>query len=228
MTRNLIVAVFAVVVAGCGAGGKTDVNEDFTELASLDDKSDAFSYRMRVLGALSYGETSPSRRYQNPPRFRAYTFSGKAGDAVEVTVASPDGSGDAVAWITDNRFNVLAFNDDASASTFDAHLTATLPRASTYYVIYREYALDRANFTVSLTGPAAGCVYNGATYSEGDNFTAADYCNTCTCGPNGFVGCTKKFCIDCHTEGCDAGSYCTVCKTIDGPRYTCMPDGSVC
>src|SRR5205814_1499893 len=70
--------------------------------------------------------------------------------------------GDAVAWLTDNSFKVLASNDDATASTTDSHVAATLPGNSnpaivTYYIIFREYDSQPAHFVVALKGgPAVG------------------------------------------------------------------------
>jgi hypothetical protein len=43
--------------------------------------------------------------------------------------------------------------------------------------------------------PACGvCSYGGQSYREGDSFPAADGCNSCRCGANGSVGCTKIAC----------------------------------
>jgi hypothetical protein len=41
----------------------------------------------------------------------------------------------------------------------------------------------------------ASCLYGGATYKPGDTFPATDGCNTCSCGADGAVGCTKKACV---------------------------------
>lgn len=38
------------------------------------------------------------------------------------------------------------------------------------------------------------CTYDGTEYLPGDSFPAADGCNTCSCGANGMVGCTKMAC----------------------------------
>jgi hypothetical protein len=46
------------------------------------------------------------------------------------------------------------------------------------------------------------CLYNGATYSDGDTFPAGDGCNTCTCA-SGSVACTEAF---CPVEPCLYGS----------------------
>lgn len=47
-----------------------------------------------------------------------------------------------------------------------------------------------------LPGECATCDYYGTPYSAGDSFTALDGCNTCFCGDNGVVGCTKIACVD--------------------------------
>ncbi|XP_062602217.1 kielin/chordin-like protein, partial [Saccostrea cucullata] len=85
----------------------------------------------------------------------------------------------------------------------------------------------------------AYCYYNGKKYQEGENFPATDGCNTCTCGGNGSVGCTKigcpKFCFYNGqkysvgqkfpaTDGCNT---CT-CESTGGISCTemaCNPGG---
>lgn len=44
------------------------------------------------------------------------------------------------------------------------------------------------------------CEWNGKTYGPGQ-FPAGDGCNTCTCSPDGSVGCTLMYCAG----GCDHG-----------------------
>ena len=43
---------------------------------------------------------------------------------------------------------------------------------------------------------AMNCTYGGQTHPVGASFPATDGCNTCTCGANGSVGCTKIGCVD--------------------------------
>src|SRR4051812_44159192 len=100
MRRLLASLICASFFAGCG-GAKAPVSEDFSNLAGLDQKSDAFSYRMKILGSLDYGQTSDAVAYHKKPRFRAFKFGGHAGDKVDAWVRSSSG-GDAVAWILDN------------------------------------------------------------------------------------------------------------------------------
>jgi len=143
------------VTAACG-GGKAEVDEDFSDLVGLDEKSDAFSYRMKLLGSLDYGQTSDEVQYKNPPRFRAFKFGGHAGDQVDVWVRSTN-NGDAVAWLLDDSYKVITHNDDAPEGGLDAHMTATLPANSdpsiiTYYIVFRDYDLHNKKFTVELQG----------------------------------------------------------------------------
>src|SRR5579859_7429384 len=136
---------------GC-ASQKPAATDDFTDVAALDQKSDAFSKKMTLVGSLDYGQTSDPVAYHNPPRYRAFKFGGQPGDKVIIDVTSADG--DAVAWLTDNSFKTLAKNDDYGDS-LNSHIEATLPGNSnpdiiTYYVIFRDYWLNDATFTVSL------------------------------------------------------------------------------
>lgn len=136
------------LLAACTQGPKTSVTDDFT---SLDAKSDAFSYRMKIVGSLDDGQTSSSTYYTKTPRYRAFKFAGTEGEQVDVWVKSTDG-GDAVAWVLDNGFHVVASNDDADDTTLDSHVTATLPAnaSATHYIVFRDYYTDSAHFTVQL------------------------------------------------------------------------------
>lgn len=226
-------AAVAALALGCGgeeteSAPKAEVIEDFSDLAL--EKDDAFSNKWRILGTLAYGQTSAAVRYSNPPRFRAFRFTGRPGDQVDVRVRSPDG--DAIAWVLDRSYRVLGSNDDADGTT-DAHVALTLPGdpgrgASTYYIVLREYRQRRATFTVELRGRSAGCAYEGQTYAVGESFPSSDGCNTCFCGENGQVGCTKRACLATCTyagrtypvgESFPASDGCNEC--------TCGPDGQV-
>ena len=157
MSRSLFsLLVSSTLVLGCGAA-KPIPAEDFADLEGVDQKADAFSYRMKIVGSLDYGQTSAPVAYTASPRFRAFKLAGQKGDRVEVEVRSDDG--DAVAWLLDDSFRTLAFNDDASRATLDSRLAVTLPgnrrpEIVTYYVVFREYDLAKARFTVALKGPA--------------------------------------------------------------------------
>lgn len=152
--RNFL-AFGVVVLAACAQQPKTAVTDDF---AGLDAKSDSFSNRMKIVGSLDYGETSASTRYTKTPRYRAFKFGGSEGDQVDVWVRSSDG-GDAVAWVLDNDFHVLASNDDADDTTLDAHVSVALPANAsiTHYVVFRDYWTSTAHFTVDLAPVGAAC-----------------------------------------------------------------------
>ncbi len=161
MNRALLslALVLPLAIAACSAEDKQPVESDFSDLAAIDQKSDAFSYRMKILGSLDYGQTSTNVKYTSSPRYRAYKFAGGKGDVVDVWTRSSNG-GDAVTWLLDNAFHVVASNDDADAGTLDSHVSATLPGNTdpairTYYVVYRDYSLNNRKFAVSLNGAVA-------------------------------------------------------------------------
>lgn len=151
MNMRAMVMVGMLFGAACGTP-KVMPDESFTDLADADEKSDTFSYRMSVAGTIKSGETRWTR-YNANPRFRAYRFAGAAGDRVDSWVRARND--DAVAWLTDGRFNVLASNDDADGTTLDAHLTATLKAAGTHWIIFRTYDVVPATIDVSLNVTAA-------------------------------------------------------------------------
>lgn len=122
-------------------------------MAAATAMADPFSASTKILGTLQYGETSPLANYSNPARFRAYTFYGKAGDRISASVQSLNG--DAILWITDFAFNTLAMNDDANDTTLDAYASIVLPSGTQavpnrYFIFYREYSLQPAEFRVKL------------------------------------------------------------------------------
>jgi hypothetical protein len=177
----------------------------------------------RYLGKIANGETKTGY-YYNPPRYRSFGFDAKGGDEITVDVKSAEG--DAVGYITDASYNVLAYNDDASRTTFDAKLTYTIPAskpAGSYRIVFRDYDLLDATFTVKLaitSTVTTTCPYDGQTFKPGDTFPSTDKCNTCTCGENGAVGCTKRACV-CDPANEPWRVYVGTpqqCATI---RYTC-------
>jgi hypothetical protein len=117
-------------------------------------RADAFSTHMKIVGTLEYGQVVPHVAYQNPPRYRAFKFAGNKGDSVAVWVHSDNG--DPVVWLLNNVFDVLGFNDDATSSTVDAHVSLVLPgnadpSVKTYYLVFRDYDLQPASFKVQLS-----------------------------------------------------------------------------
>jgi hypothetical protein len=147
--RKLCLSVALVLLASCVVD-KPDPVETFDGLL-VTSKADAPS---GYLGSLSYGMTSAPVAYKNPPRFRVFSFEGTAGDAVVVDVRSA--KGDAIAWVLDADGNVVGYNDDADSRTLNAHIDTTLVATGTHYIVFRDYWLKKATFTVELQGtPAA-------------------------------------------------------------------------
>lgn len=222
------VSVRGFVVAGvvCAVAALTGCSS-----SDAPQKEDVDSYESelrlagpRYLGQIANGETK-TNYYYNPPKYRAYGFTAKAGDEITADVKSAEGDG--MGWITTSKYDVLAGNDDASASTLDAKVTYTVPAGTAsraYRIVFRDYDLLDATFTVKLTIKSANattCEYDGATYNPGESFPSSDGCNTCSCGTTGKVGCTKKACLACDPDNEPWRNYVgtpTTCQTI---RYVC-------
>ncbi|MCE9573678.1 MAG: hypothetical protein K8W52_11020 [Deltaproteobacteria bacterium] len=220
--------VLASLVAGC-AVDKTPPTDSFTDLAGVDEKADAFSYRMKIVGSLAYGESTDSVKYTKTPRFRAVKFAGKGGDQIDVWVR---GDGDAVAWVLDNSFRVIGFNDDASPDFFDSHIEVTLPASAsdTHYIVFRDYDLHTAHMTVTLGAtlpvnttctvdadcvavPVGSCCHSGAnTAINGDSVDA--YATVNACLPP-FPPCAPPAFTDDRVPQCNANKQCEMVAPED-------------
>lgn len=217
IVSGLLVTAFATLL-GCSSqsGEKGDEDVAITE-------SELKLVGARYLGKIKSGETRRGYYYA-PPIYRSYGFDAKGGDEITVDVTSIYGDG--MGWITDARYNVLAFNDDASKYTLDAKVTYKVPAgqaARSYRIVFRDYDLLEATFRVTLdikSAAPATCSYDGQTYAPGDEFEATDGCNTCTCGPDGLVGCTKKACV-CNPAAEPHRSYVGTPQQCMLIRYSC-------
>jgi hypothetical protein len=225
MSFSRVVLVSGLLAAFAGALG--------CSAAPTAEKEDAESYESelrlsgpRYLGQIANGETK-TNYYSNPPRYRAFGFYAKGGDEITADVASVNGDG--MGWITTSSYDALAANDDASRYTFDAKVVYKVPDdkpSRAYRIVFRDYDLLDATFTVKLTIKSAApvtCSYGDATYNEGDTFAANDDCNTCSCSSTGSATCTKKACV-CNPEAEPWRNYIgtpTTCQTI---RYSCTTD----
>lgn len=149
----LVAACSAADAQGAGTGEKVDATDEASTTFGLNN--------VQIAGSLSYGQTSKSTAYSKTPLYRAYKFSGNAGDQIEVNVKSSNG--DPVTWILDNDWHSIAKNDDASATDTNSHVKVTLPAnaSATHYIVVRDYWKDDMSFKVELQGgPAdftAGC-----------------------------------------------------------------------
>src|SRR5262245_56533184 len=216
IVAGLVVAFASLAGCSTESSGKESVDVGSVE-------SDLKLSGTRYLGKLSNGETRTGY-YYNPPRYRAFGFDAQGGDEITVDVKSAEG--DAVGYITDSYYNVLAYNDDYSSATLDSKVTYKVPAsqaAGSYRIVFRDYDLLDATFTVKLAVKSSvqtTCAYDGELYDPGDSFPSTDACNTCTCGSTGFVGCTKRACT-CDPANEPWRTYIGTpaqCMTI---RYTC-------
>lgn len=218
---SVLIATFAAVV-GCSARSTEKAEEDVAAT-----EAELKLRGTRYLGKIKNGQTRKGY-YSTPPTYRSYGFEATGGDEITVDVTSVYGDG--MGWITDARYNVLAFNDDASYSTLDAKVTYKVPAgqpSDSYRIVFRDYDLLEATFNVTLsirsTEPST-CSYGGQTYQSGEEFEATDGCNTCLC-TDGSVACTKIGCT-CNPAAEPHRNYVGTPQQCMVIRYTC-PTGQV-
>jgi hypothetical protein len=223
MTFSSRIVLVAGLVAGLAAMTGCSASEGLPKEDVESYESELRLSSPRYLGPIANGETK-TNYYFNPPRYRAFGFYAKGGDEITADVKSLEG--DAMGWITNSSFEVLAANDDASTTTYDSKVVYTVPAGTAskaYRIVFRDYALLDATFTVKLSirsAAAVACSYGGKTYEGGASFPSADGCNTCSCAPSGAVACTERACA-CNPDAEAWRNYIgtpTTCQTI---RYTC-------
>jgi hypothetical protein len=152
MSKILLIVLLGV---GACAAGKAPIDDDFSGFAGLDQKSDAFSSKMKIVGSIAPGQTSATIRYSKSPRYRALQLAAKGSATLDVWVRST--RGDAVAWLLSSTYAVLASNDDADDTTLDSHLVYQLPAGgATYWIVFRDYDFASHNFTVQVAPLAIG------------------------------------------------------------------------
>jgi hypothetical protein len=141
----------ALFVVGCAVDGEPDhepTPDELDELEGLDDKSDAASLLIEMLGEVPVGY-EVEVEYTPWPLYRGLTFEGAAGDHMEILVRSDDG--DPVVWLFDHRFWFVGYNDDMNEGDPTANISLEqLPRTGRYYVIVRDKHLDPAAFKVAV------------------------------------------------------------------------------
>ncbi len=146
----LVAALLPLSVSALGACAFEGAPED-EETADIE--SDLAASRVRVIGAIAPGQTLTAA-YTSTPKYWAYSFTAQKGDVVDFWVRSPSG-GDPYAYILGPSFATVKSNGNASSTTKDAHVKATLASAGTYYVAFRDTAFANGTFSVQFTGTAA-------------------------------------------------------------------------
>lgn len=187
--RNLSLASFALLfAAGCGGA---DTNDDFSDLSTLDTKSDAFSAKMKIVGAIK-DDTNVDVTYTTKPKYRALTFQGTTGDAIEVNVSSDDG--DPTAWILDAGFKIVKHENAApSGNSMVAKLATKLASGGEFYIVVRDReGASNVTFSVYLHGATVGDFYS----CKSDKDCVATPRNEC-CG-TGWMAAVNKNEVDAY------------------------------
>jgi hypothetical protein len=197
---NRIVSTGAVALAlslaACSSmEPKSDPGDELADgqnqiIDDADAKADLPAGAIRLLGSLSYGESSRSVSYTG--KTLAYKFAGQVGDKVTIHVASTDGDAVAFLYNDDRPSKRLAWNDDTSRSDTNSTVTFTLTAnasatSHTYYILFRDYYYDNAHFTVTLDGvPALDPIYGCHADADCTAISAGGCC------PNGRKAAVNK------------------------------------
>lgn len=152
MIRSRILAVVCLLslasVAACTATpGDEEATASESELRSLSSSE--------ILGEIPFG-TELQAAHSGTPRYRAYWFNAQAGDKLDIWVRSQNT--DARAWLLDESFRTLKWNNDANGSneaeddpaTSDSNVKYDVPRTGKYYVAFRGQLGAAANFSVRV------------------------------------------------------------------------------
>ncbi len=203
-----------------------------------------------IVGELTYGATQPIvysgiESYQNPPEYRAWRIAGKAGNQLEIHVYTSS-SANLMAWLVDEQFKNLAFNDDASLENKNPLIQYTLPKTGIYYIVLREHQFLFTDYQIKVRWLNPDCIDKctlGALRCDGKAVQSckkeADGCTqwrvskTCQFGdcfgqgecPACFplepqVACGERMC-GTVSDGCDKEISCGVCQNNE----TCTAQG---
>lgn len=165
-------AALVALLASTGCAADTTASGEDDGLASESSESDLSASRIQQLGAITSG-TTKTASYTSSPLYRAYSFTAKKGDSVDLWVRSANG--DAVAWLLRESNASITKNDDATGSTHDAHIAAKIPSDGRYFIAFKEAKGKSADFTVSFasTPASSGADAGGGGAPSNDAFDPA-------------------------------------------------------
>lgn len=131
---------------------------------------------VKVLGSIDYGQTSPPARLTARPPYSAYSFNGRGGDHIEITVK---GEGSLHAILTNADYQQIAGGPDHFSYAFPAESAP-----GTYYILVSEQRHRAVSFTVDLerpstTAPAAAAVPEYLACSTDTDCVAVDRAGCC-------------------------------------------------
>ncbi|MBI5543014.1 MAG: hypothetical protein HY901_03950 [Deltaproteobacteria bacterium] len=144
---SMIVLGLAILGAtGCGVG---EIEED--ERASEQGEAELVVDPSGILGDIELGQTVSDIAFTCSPLRRAFRFTTTTpNQAIDIWARS---TADATVWLTKADFTSLEYNDNADASTRDAHIARKLRNPGTYYLVFKEKNCKPATFSVTL-GPS--------------------------------------------------------------------------
>jgi len=112
---------------------------------------------------ITYGQTAKGRITNEIFRV-VYSFDGRQGDVVDITLSKTEGSLDPVLILTDDQSNLIASDDDSAPAYDAAILSQQLTHDGTYFVIVTRFGQERGLTTggFALTLSHVGATNSGA------------------------------------------------------------------
>ena len=108
-----------------------------------------------VIGPIAFNATA-TVNHTGTPRYRAYSFSVTAGDKLDIWVRSA--TTDTHAWLVDESFRTIKFNNDANGSnegeddadTTDSNIKYEATKTGKYFIVFRGQLNVAANISVRV------------------------------------------------------------------------------
>lgn len=230
--RTMSIATLALLFT-VGCTQQDDTVDDFSDLAGIDTKSDLFSKKMKIVGAIADGQ-EVDVDYSKTPLYRAVTLDGLDGMTVDVTITSWDGV--AVAWLLDSSFKTVVKGTQGDDGDFlNNTLHAKLAAEGTYYIVMREDKKHDTTFWVDLVAKGGADYYSCKVDSDcvatprneccGTGWNAAvnkkevaAYHDSFMC-PQAHPICPLYVVLDTHVAQCNNDSH--KCEMVDPAKSSC-------
>ncbi len=121
---------------------------------------------------LTYGQTAKGRITNENFRI-VYSFDGRQGDVVDITLSRTEGSLDPLLILTDDQNNLITRDDDSAPGYDAAILSQQLPHDGTYFVIVTRFGQERGlttgGYALTLSHVGATTSGSGTELQYGDS-----------------------------------------------------------
>jgi hypothetical protein len=160
--RFALALLAGALLAACVPDDDVLPDDDFAELAGLDEKADGFAAAVRLVGELDYGQAPLAAAYAGAPRYVGVRFRATMGDRIDARVAAAREA--PVAWILDEDFQIVSTGQETTSTADgrrEGHVRLVVGEGvdRVYYVMARTAGLAPDTLTIAVDGelPAPRC-----------------------------------------------------------------------